>query len=150
MNHALHLISQLLICCIICKRAMASLVTKHVVFGRQIFIKRDDLLNYNGISGNKVRKLEFFMQYVSELKASNTTTTVFGSYGGCQSNAMYAISAMVSANKNCKFVYFVKNMPLSLKVSPSGNLKTALMQHGMIVRSILSITILFHCDRLYN
>ena len=147
MNNALCVISQLLIWYVVSERAMASLVTKHVVFGRNIFIKRDDLLNYNGISGNKVRKLGYFMQYISELNASNqnSTATVFGRYGGCQSNAMYAISSMVSANKNCKFVYFVKNMPLSLNSSPTGNLKSSLLQHGMIVRKIESnfIIILF-------
>ena len=114
---------------------MTSVVTKHVIFGRKIFIKRDDLLNYNGISGNKVRKLEYFIQYIGELSKLTSTATVVGSYGGYQSNAMFAISSMVSANKNCKFVYFVKNIPLHLTSTTSGNLKSALL-HGMIVRKV--------------
>lgn len=62
-----------------------SLITKHKVFNRNIFVHRDDLncLIGNKISGNKSRKLLFLTDY---LKKENCNF-IF-SYGGAQSNAM--------------------------------------------------------------
>ena len=110
------------------KSTTISPVTKSYLFGRQFYIKRDDLLVIGGINGNKVRKLKFLID------SPNEYTDVF-SFGGYQSNAMVAIAKLVRENRNIKqFTYFTKHLPHDLLMNPVGNLKIA-MDCGMKVIS---------------
>jgi len=92
-------------------------ITELGFLGRKWLIKRDELLDEQ-INGNKARKLYRFA------KNGFGANTVI-SYGGAQSNAMYAISVLAKA-QNVKFIYYAKKLPSILKESPSGNLKAAL------------------------
>lgn len=100
-------------------------VTKHNLFGRQVFVKRDDLLNFHGLSGNKARKfyhLASLEQFPKHLI----------SFGGIQSNSMLALAQLVQSKKestndeSIRFTYFTKAIPKFLKMSPSGNYDIAL------------------------
>lgn len=96
-------------------------VTELEVFGRKWFVKRDELLDAH-INGNKARKLYTFAAH-----GFGASTVI--SYGGAQSNAMYAISVLAKS-QGVKFVYYTKKLPSLLTHSPSGNLKAALL-NGM-------------------
>lgn len=96
-------------------------VTELEAFGAKWFVKRDELLDKE-INGNKARKLYTFA-------AHGFKTNAVISYGGAQSNAMYAISALAKA-QGVDFVYYAKKLPSLLANSPTGNLKAAL-QNGM-------------------
>ncbi|MGE4399655.1 MAG: 1-aminocyclopropane-1-carboxylate deaminase [Campylobacterales bacterium] len=92
-------------------------VTGLEAFGRNWFVKRDELLDKE-INGNKARKLYTFA-------AHGFKTNTIISYGGAQSNAMYAISALAKA-QGVEFIYYAKKLPSLLANSPTGNLKAAL------------------------
>lgn len=96
-------------------------VTELEAFGRKWLVKRDELLDKE-INGNKARKLYTFA-------AHGFKTNAVISYGGAQSNAMYAISALAKA-QGVDFVYYAKKLPSLLANSPTGNLKAAL-ENGM-------------------
>lgn len=66
---------------------MNSPISKIIVDGRDFYVKRDDLIDPY-LAGNKYRKL-----YTLLKTPSNELKTII-SYGGTQSNAMLAISAM--------------------------------------------------------
>lgn len=118
-----------------------SIVSKRILFGKEVFIKRDDLVKIGAISGNKIRKLEYLKSYLhdkptryddhdnnSNISQSSLykNTTVIGSYGGYQSNAMLAIAKLTAIHKHCEFVYFTKNIPDDILKYPTGNLKSAI------------------------
>jgi 1-aminocyclopropane-1-carboxylate deaminase len=65
--------------------------------GRDIYIKRDDLLRLenSNVSGNKARK----MLALNQLPAKDFPTYLI-SYGGSQSNAMLALAAIVQSKNN--------------------------------------------------
>ena len=119
------------------------------VRGKQVYIKRDDLLRLerSNVSGNKARK----MLALNQIPADDFPKCVV-SYGGSQSNAMLALAAVVqsknaevtaagitndtqygeemsedeseqqeSALREKRFVYFTKKLPRFLKKNPSGN-----------------------------
>lgn len=92
--------------------------------GRDFYIKRDDLAGAN-INGNKFRKLLF----LSKTKPADLKEII--SWGGCQSNAMYALSYLCKA-KGWKFTYYCRTMPNWLKKQPHGNLQAALA-NGMVL-----------------
>lgn len=96
-------------------------ITGLEVFGRKWLVKRDELLDKE-INGNKARKLYTFAAH--GFKASTLI-----SYGGAQSNAMYALSVLAKA-QDIEFVYYAKKLPSLLTDSPTGNLKAAL-SNGM-------------------
>lgn len=98
---------------------LGSVVTTHFLRRRRIFIKRDDLLDVAGISGNKVRKVKFMMERVD----SSSTSMI--SYGGSQSNAMTSL-AIVSNKLYKDFVYLTRKLPSLLSTNIKGNLKTAI------------------------
>ena len=101
--------------------AVASASIVKVPFGRRpIFIDLVDVRcpTPTGLSGNKVRKLQF-------LAKAQPFPAVVVSYGGAQSNAMAAI-ARLTAGTPTTFVYFVKRLPSFLRAAPSGNLAAAL------------------------
>lgn len=102
-------------------------VDKVVIDGREFFIKRDDLLsnsNYPfGISGNKARKLAYFLS--NELP--NISKII--SFGGSQSNFMYAASELARL-KSWRFDYYSRPLSNVLKSNIQGNLAHAI-QNGM-------------------
>lgn len=100
---------------------MQTRVDKISLFGREIFILRDDLLGE--FSGNKARKLEYFLR--SDLSGFDKIV----SFGSSQSNAMYALS-LFARNKGLKFLYVSEHISEFLKSNPIGNYKFAL-QNGM-------------------
>lgn len=89
---------------------------------QQFFIKRDDLLDEE-FSGNKARKLFYFLQH----DFPHIDTLV--SYGSAQSNAMYSLSVLAKM-KGWKFIYHVDHIASFLKENPNGNYKAAL-NNGM-------------------
>ncbi len=92
------------------------------VNNQKYFVKRDDLLN-SDFSGNKARKLHYF------LNRDLTEYKKIISHGSIQSNAMYSLSVLAKL-KNLEFEYYVKNIPSYLLENPSGNYKEAL-NNGM-------------------
>ena len=111
------------------------------LFGRNIYIKRDDLatlpVSEGLISGNKVRKLRSIFNVIS---ATSQPPTTIVSYGGSQSNAMRAIALLVQGvnrefKKTHTFTYCTRKIPAHLKQTPSGNLLTAI-QAGTKVRTL--------------
>jgi len=116
------------------------------VRGREVYIKRDDLLRLEGsnVSGNKARK----MFALNQIPAKDFPKCIV-SYGGCQSNAMLALAAVVQsknrelmcqgneddqfcddrqeeeyppqAPQEKRFVYYCKKLPRFLRKNPSGN-----------------------------
>ena len=97
-----------------------------IVFdNQQFYIKRDDLLHPD-FSGNKARKLYYFLQN----DFPNIKKIV--SYGSAQSNAMYSLSVLAKM-KGWEFEYFVDHIADYLKEHPHGNYKGAL-ENGMRLR----------------
>ena len=97
------------------------------------FIKRDDLIHPD-FSGNKARKLYYYLQndfpHIKKIV----------SYGSAQSNAMYSLSVLAKM-KGWEFEYYVDHIADYLKENPHGNYKRALSL-GMKVsveRSALSV-----------
>ncbi len=94
-----------------------------IVFdNQQFFIKRDDLLHPD-FSGNKARKLHYFLQN----NFPNIRKIV--SYGSAQSNAMYSLSVLAKM-RGWEFEYFVDHVADYLKENPHGNYKGAI-DNGM-------------------
>jgi 1-aminocyclopropane-1-carboxylate deaminase/D-cysteine desulfhydrase-like pyridoxal-dependent ACC family enzyme len=103
---------------------LISPITKIQVRGRDFFIKRDDLFDPH-LAGNKYRKLHTLLHTPKE----HYTTII--SYGGTQSNAMLAISAMCY-QKGWQFLYYTKTLATYQKEQPLGNFALAKafgMQH---------------------
>jgi len=99
-----------------------SKIDEIVLNNQKYFIKRDDLL-HKDFSGNKARKLYFFLQ--DELKGISKII----SYGSAQSNFMYSLSVLCKL-KNLKFDYYVSHLNTFLKENPCGNYKEAI-KNGM-------------------
>ena len=93
----------------------------------EIFIKRDDLVHPR-INGNKARKFESLL-HIGQNEIENLI-----SWGGAQSNAMYALSWIAKYN-NWKFHYYCKTLPEWVRNNPAGNLCTAL-ENNMILHEI--------------
>jgi len=87
-------------------------------------ILRDDLI-HPLINGNKARKFYYYIQK----NPSDLTTLI--SYGGYQSNAMYALSCLCNL-KQWKFIYHTGTIPSWLKKEKLGNYKSSL-ENGMIL-----------------
>lgn len=94
-----------------------SIFQKIYFFDREIFIKRDDLIDKD-FSGNKARKLWYY------LKNDFKDIKKIISYGSAQSNAMYSLSVL-ALKKGWSFEY-VSTISSFLKQNPSGNYKFAL------------------------
>jgi 1-aminocyclopropane-1-carboxylate deaminase/D-cysteine desulfhydrase-like pyridoxal-dependent ACC family enzyme len=86
--------------------------------GLEFLIKRDDLISKE-LSGNKARKVEYYLNNLPK----NIDTII--SYGSIQSNAMYSLSYFAK-EMGLKFIYHANHMPNLLKENPEGNLKLAL------------------------
>ncbi|BAF69679.1 conserved hypothetical protein [Nitratiruptor sp. SB155-2] len=90
------------------------------------YLKRDDLIHPD-FSGNKARKLHYFLEhdfpYIKRVI----------SYGSMQSNAMYSLSVLAKM-KGWKFEYYAR-INEQLLQNPKGNLKAAL-KNGMKIKDI--------------
>ena len=90
-----------------------------VTFEKHTFyLKRDDLIHHD-FSGNKARKLYYFLK--NDFPHIDTVV----SYGSAQSNAMYSLSVLAKM-KGWKFEYYVDHIADYLKENPHGNYKAAL------------------------
>lgn len=90
----------------------------------QFYVKRDDLIDPD-FSGNKARKLYYFLQ--NDFPDIHKLV----SYGSAQSNAMYSLSVLAKM-KGWKFEYAVDHIAAYLKEHPHGNYRAAL-ENGMKV-----------------
>jgi len=90
-----------------------STISKIVIDDREFLVKRDDLIDPY-LAGNKYRKLYKLLQ----MPTKELDTII--SYGGTQSNAMLAISAMCK-NKGWKFIYYTKPVSKIIKDTKDGN-----------------------------
>lgn len=95
--------------------------------GSKFLVKRDDLLDLR-LSGNKARKLQFFL----ERDFPNIKNIV--SFGGSQSNFMLALSELAIL-KGWGFYYYVAPISKFLKSSPRGNFLKAI-NNGMIYQEV--------------
>jgi len=103
----------------------SSPIEQRTVLGRSVWIKRDDLLHRDGISGNKVRKFwKLAKRLQTDAHGTGRITTIISS-GGAQSNSMLALAAL-SALRNVRFVYVTRRIPHWLRRNPIGNLEMAL------------------------
>jgi 1-aminocyclopropane-1-carboxylate deaminase/D-cysteine desulfhydrase-like pyridoxal-dependent ACC family enzyme len=103
-------------------------VNSVTVQNHQFYIKRDDQL-HPLFNGNKARK---FLYY---LDAHLPQVTSIISFGGNQSNAMVALSALAKI-KHWRFDYYLKKLPQQLRSTPAGNFKTAL-DNGMQYHEVM-------------
>ena len=92
---------------------------------QQFYLKRDDLIHPD-FSGNKARKLHYFLTHdFPDIKK-------IISYGSAQSNAMYSLSVLAKM-RGWEFEYFVDHIADYLKENPHGNYRAAL-ENGMRLR----------------
>jgi 1-aminocyclopropane-1-carboxylate deaminase len=91
------------------------------IFGRAAFIIRDDKVStaMGGLSVNKARKFKSLLSSLSE--RSNIL-----SYGGCQSNALLALTRIASA-KASTLHYFTSIISPDVKETPTGNYKQSIL-----------------------
>ena len=102
----------------------SSPISKITLEGREFLIKRDDLFDPY-LAGNKYRKLHTL------LNTPKDSLQKIISYGGTQSNAMLAISALCK-QKGWEFFYYTKPVSSVIKSQKFGNFYNALslgMQH---------------------
>ena len=88
-------------------------ISKIILEGREFLVKRDDLIDPH-LAGNKYRKL-----YTLLNTPKNKFTKII-SYGGTQSNAMLAISAMCK-QKEWEFIYYTKTLSAQQTRQNDGN-----------------------------
>ena len=92
---------------------------------REIYIKRDDLLNRE-FSGNKARKFYYFL-----INDFPQIKKIVG-YGSNQSNAMFSLSVLAKL-KGWEFQYYTDHLSSYLKANPIGNYKNALANGMQLV-----------------
>ncbi len=118
----------------IVRRNCISPVEIHNLWGREVFVKRDDLLLSPGptnlICGNKVRKFKALVELTSKPR-------MVISCGGSQSNAMGALAAICNS-LGIQFLYVTPPIARSLIKNPRGNFETAI-QKGMQVSNFFCI-----------
>lgn len=97
---------------------------------RRVFIKRDDTLRLQGLSGSKARKLRSLTR-----PGALDNVSVLASFGGVQSNAMLSL-ARFAAHHGIPFVYYApRPVPAHVARQASGNYADA-VRAGMRVRQI--------------
>ncbi|RXJ68949.1 1-aminocyclopropane-1-carboxylate deaminase [Halarcobacter ebronensis] len=92
---------------------------------KEIYIKRDDLLDEN-FSGNKARKFYYFLQ-----KDISGIKKIVG-YGSPQANSLYSLSVLAKL-KEVKLDFYVNHIASFLKEDPQGNYKAALENKANII-----------------
>jgi len=112
---------------ILCPDLLSDSPTARVtVQGQLFYIKRDDRL-HPLLNGNKARKFFYLFQQDPKIKS-------IVSFGGNQSNAMIALSALAKL-KGWRFDYYLKKLPQQLLDYPVGNFKTA-CEYGMVYHEV--------------
>ena len=119
----------------------SSPIEKYIFEGHTFYLKRDDLLHPD-FSGNKARKLHYFLQN----DFPNVTKLV--SYGSAQSNAMYSLSVLAKM-RGWEFEYTVDHIADYLKENPHGNYKAALVNGMQINVGVIKSTDNFSNDTLF-
>lgn len=94
--------------------------------GHSFYLKRDDLIHPD-FSGNKARKLYYYLTH------DFPKVKKLVSYGSNQSNAMYSLSVLAKM-KGWEFAYFVDHIPAYLRENPQGNYNAAL-ENGMLINT---------------
>ncbi len=92
---------------------------------QHFYLKRDDLIHPD-FSGNKARKLYYFLQN------DFPDITKIVSYGSAQSNAMYSLSVLAKM-KGWDFEYYVDHIADYLRENPHGNYKAALANDMQLI-----------------
>lgn len=92
---------------------------------KQIFIKRDDLLDID-FSGNKARKFYYFLK--NDFKGIKKII----SYGSPQANSLYSLSVLAKI-KGVKLDFYVSHIASFLKENPMGNYKEAIKNGANII-----------------
>ncbi len=93
--------------------------------GHSFYLKRDDFVHHD-FSGNKARKLHYFLTH----DFPNISKII--SYGSAQSNAMYSLSVLAHM-RGWEFEYFVDHIADFLRENPHGNYAKAL-ENGMKIK----------------
>jgi len=110
------------------------------VDGISFFLKRDDL-THPDFSGNKARKLHFYLNnhfsYINKLI----------SYGSNQSNAMYSMSVLAKL-KGWDFEYYTDHISEYLSQNPHGNYAKALENGMKIITNNEQLAEYCHCETL--
>ncbi len=105
-----------------CRLVLPSQIEEITFRGWSLFLKRDDLI-HSDFSGNKARKLHYFLfndfPHIRKII----------SYGSNQSNAMYSLSVLAKM-KGWGFDYYVDHISKYLQENPQGNYAAAL-ENGM-------------------
>jgi len=107
------------------QKLIASPVHTITFEGHSFYLKRDDLLHPD-FSGNKARKLYYFLTH------DFPTIKKIVSYGSAQSNAMYSLSQLAKM-RGWGYEYYVDHIAEYLKENPQGNYQAA-CANGMIVK----------------
>ncbi|MGB0895263.1 MAG: 1-aminocyclopropane-1-carboxylate deaminase/D-cysteine desulfhydrase [Parashewanella sp.] len=92
---------------------------------RTIYVKRDELLHPQ-FSGNKARKFHYF------LEQDYPSVNKLVSYGSCQANSLYSLSALAKI-RNWTLDYYVDRIPAHVKQHPIGNYQGAIQNGANIV-----------------
>jgi 1-aminocyclopropane-1-carboxylate deaminase/D-cysteine desulfhydrase-like pyridoxal-dependent ACC family enzyme len=96
------------------------------IFGRDVFIKRADKIDFFGLSGNKAYKachVAMLSPFPSRIMSA----------GGYQSNMMIALAKLVSHHPGSLFTYFTRKIPTRVRQQPVGNLHIALKAGMQII-----------------
>lgn len=93
-------------------------IDKFTYHGREFLVKRDDLLDEK-LNGNKARKLAYYLE--NDLPEIDTLI----SYGGTQSNMLFALSELARL-RNWRFDYYCYKPAKSALENNDGNLVIAL------------------------
>ncbi|MGL5358606.1 MAG: 1-aminocyclopropane-1-carboxylate deaminase/D-cysteine desulfhydrase, partial [Shewanella sp.] len=93
--------------------------------GREIFVKRDDLL-HPAFSGNKARKFAYFLEH--EFVG---ISKVIG-HGSAQANSLYSLSALAQL-KGWQCDFYVDHIATYLRDHPRGNYAAALANGANVI-----------------
>ncbi len=117
---------------------------QNITFDNKKFIIMRDDLSHPIFSGNKARKLAYILKLPQDFKHIKTIV----SFGGNQSNFMYALSQLAKL-MGWHFEYWVKPLPKFLASSPNGNLQLSL-KNGMQLQTTQEEMTLDNIKSKYN
>lgn len=93
--------------------------------GREIFLKRDDLL-HPGFSGNKARKFAYFLD-----QEFAGVTKLIG-HGSAQANSLYSLSALAKL-KGWQCDFYVDHIASHVLTLPTGNYAAAIANGTRVI-----------------